>query len=77
MVIHGDHAEEVIVRFGYRLAGPVLVDIADLELLEVTTEGPFESVHDLVWPSARRDRDLLVDQCRQRSGRKRDRRAGK
>ena len=35
MVVHGDEAEEVVVGLGHRLGGPVLVDGADLELLEV------------------------------------------
>jgi hypothetical protein len=38
----------MIIRFGHRLAGPMLVNVADFELLEVATEGPFESAHDLV-----------------------------
>ena len=42
MVVHRDHAKEMVVRFGDRLAGPVLVDVTDLELLEVAPEGTFE-----------------------------------
>jgi hypothetical protein len=34
-VVHRDQAEEVVVRLGDRLGRPVLVDVADLELLEV------------------------------------------
>src|SRR3712207_6098159 len=35
VVVHGDQAEEVVVVLGDRLGRPVLVDGADLELLEV------------------------------------------
>jgi hypothetical protein len=35
MVVHGDEAEQVVVALGHRLGGPVLVDGADLELLEI------------------------------------------
>src|ERR1035438_7460187 len=45
MMIHRDHAKEVVVGLGDRLAGPVFVHVADLELLEVTTEGTFERTH--------------------------------
>ena len=39
VVVHRDHAEQMIVVLGDRLAGPVLVDVADLEILEVAAEG--------------------------------------
>ena len=39
VVVHRDHAEQVVVVLGDRLAGPVLVDVADLEVLEVAAEG--------------------------------------
>ena len=38
VVVHGEQAEQVVVVLGDRLARPVLVDRADLELLEVPTE---------------------------------------
>ena len=38
MVVHGQQAEQVVVVLGDRLAGPVLVDRADLELLVIATE---------------------------------------
>src|SRR5258708_25579931 len=38
MVVHRDHAEEMVVFLGDGLAGPVLVDVANLEVFEVTTE---------------------------------------
>ncbi len=38
MVVHGQQAEQVVVVLGDRLARPVLVDRADLELLVVTAE---------------------------------------
>ena len=45
MVVHRDHAEQVVVVLGDRLAGPVLVDVAGLEVLEVTTEGALVHGH--------------------------------
>ena len=39
VVVHRDQAEEVVVGLGHRLGGPVLVDGADLELLEVAAVG--------------------------------------
>src|SRR6478672_10978819 len=38
MVVHRDHAEQVVVGLGDGLAGPVLVDVAHLEVLEVAAE---------------------------------------
>ena len=38
VVVHRDHAEEVVVGLGDRLARPVVVDVAELELLEVAAE---------------------------------------
>ena len=35
VVVHGQQAEHVVIRLGDRLRWPVLVDVADLELLEV------------------------------------------
>src|SRR6202007_803716 len=40
VVVHGDHAEEVIVVLRDRLAGPVLVDVADGEVFEEASERP-------------------------------------
>jgi hypothetical protein len=37
-MVHGDEAEEVVVVFGDRFPGPVLVDRAYLELLEIPPE---------------------------------------
>ena len=45
VVVHRDHAEEVVVVLGDRLARPVLVDVADLEVLEVPAEGPVVCRH--------------------------------
>ena len=39
VVVHRDQAEQVVVGLGHRLGGPVLVDVADLELLEVAAVG--------------------------------------
>ena len=39
MVVHRDQAEEVVIGLGHRLRRPVLVDGADLELLEVAAVG--------------------------------------
>ena len=38
MVVHRDHAEQVVISLGDRLARPVLVDVADLEILQVAAE---------------------------------------
>jgi hypothetical protein len=35
-MIHGDQAEQVVVRLRHRFRGPVLVHGTDLELFEVT-----------------------------------------
>src|SRR5205085_461655 len=40
VVVHRDHAEQVVVVLGDGLARPVLVDVADLEVLEVAPERP-------------------------------------
>src|SRR4029079_17390898 len=45
MVVHRDHAEQVVVVFGDRLPGPVLVDVAGLEVLEVATERALVNSH--------------------------------
>jgi hypothetical protein len=42
MMVHRDHAKEMVVGLGDGLTGPVFVDVADLELLVVATEGTFE-----------------------------------
>src|SRR3954454_24457118 len=39
VVVHGDQAEQVVVRLGDRLGRPVLVDVTDLEFLEVAPVG--------------------------------------
>src|SRR3954469_12144552 len=39
VVVHGDQAEQVVVRLGDRLGRPVLVDVTELELLEVAPVG--------------------------------------
>jgi hypothetical protein len=39
VVVHGEQAEQVVVRLGDGLGRPVLVDRADLELLEVAAVG--------------------------------------
>ena len=45
MVVHRDHAEQVVIGLGDGLAGPVLVDVADLEVLEVATERTLVNCH--------------------------------
>ena len=45
VVVHRDQAEEMVVVLGDRLARPVLVDVAGLEVLEVATEGSFVHRH--------------------------------
>ena len=39
VVVHGEQAEQVVVRLGDRLGGPVLVHGADLEVLQVAAVG--------------------------------------
>ena len=46
MVVHGDHAEQVVVVLGDGLARPVLVDVAGLEVFEVATEGTLVNGHE-------------------------------
>ena len=53
VVVHRDHAEQVIVCLGDRLAGPVPVDVAWLEVLECATEGPLVDRHGVILPSPR------------------------
>jgi len=38
MVVHGDQAEQVVVALGDGLAGPMPIDSADLEFLEIPPE---------------------------------------
>ena len=45
MVVHRDHAEQMIVVLGDGLPRPVLVDVADDEVLEVTAEGALMCGH--------------------------------
>ena len=45
MVVHRDHAEEVVVGFGDRLARPVAVDVAGLEVLVEAPERPLVDRH--------------------------------
>jgi hypothetical protein len=45
VVVHGDHAEQVVVVLGDRLARPVLVDVARDEVLEVAAERPVVGRH--------------------------------
>jgi hypothetical protein len=47
MMVHRDHAKQVIVGFGDGLAWPVLVDIANDKILEVSPKGPFVCGHDV------------------------------
>ena len=45
VVVHRDHAEQVVVVLGDRLARPVPVHVADDEVLEVPAEGAFVRGH--------------------------------
>src|SRR5580698_3018395 len=45
MMVHGDHAEEMVVRLCDGLARPVAVDVSDAEVLEAPAEGPFVDGH--------------------------------
>ena len=44
-MVHCDHAKQVIVGFGDGLARPVLVDVANDEIFEVSPKGPFVCGH--------------------------------
>jgi hypothetical protein len=46
MMVHGDHAEQMVVVFGDGLPRPVPVHVTDDEVLEVATEGAFVSGHE-------------------------------
>jgi hypothetical protein len=50
VVVHGDHAEEMVVGLGDRLARPVAVDVAHLEVLEVPAERALVHGHPLPPP---------------------------
>jgi hypothetical protein len=50
VVVHRDHAEEVVVGLGDRLARPVPVDVTDLEVLEVPAERALVHGHALPPP---------------------------
>jgi hypothetical protein len=39
MVIHGHHAEQVVIKFSDRLAGPMFEHVASIEFLVITAEG--------------------------------------
>src|SRR5581483_1924648 len=58
VVVHGDHAEEVVVVLGDRLARPVPVDVADLEVLEVPAERPVVHGHRLATSTVEPARSL-------------------
>ena len=47
VVVHRDHAEQVVVGLGDCLAGPVLVDVANDKIFEVSSKGPFVCGHDV------------------------------
>ena len=37
-MIHGDHAKQVVISFGYRLTRPMPINIADFKIFEVATK---------------------------------------
>ena len=45
VVVHGDHAKEVVVGLGDGLARPVPVHVPDVEILIVAPEGPVDDGH--------------------------------
>jgi hypothetical protein len=45
VVIHRNHAEQVIICFGDCLAGPMFVDITYFEVFETAPEGSVKSTH--------------------------------
>ena len=55
VVVHRDHAEQVIVVLGDRLAGPVTVDVTGLEVLEVAAEGAVVDGHRFLRSGGRGD----------------------
>jgi len=50
MMVHRDHAKQMVVVLGDGLAGPVLVEVTDLEVLEGSAEGPVVHRHDHIVP---------------------------
>ena len=45
VMVHGDHAEQMVVSFGDCLSRPVSVDIADFEVLEMAAEWAVVGTH--------------------------------
>ena len=45
VVVHRDHAEQVVVGLGDRLARPVAVDVTDREVLQVAAERALVNGH--------------------------------
>jgi hypothetical protein len=46
VMIHRDHAKQMIIGFGDGLAGPVAVDIADDEVLKTSSERSLVNSHE-------------------------------
>jgi hypothetical protein len=47
MMIHRDHAKQMVVSLGNRLARPMAINIANYEVFEVSTERSLVNCHDL------------------------------
>src|SRR4029453_1538168 len=60
VVVHGDHAEQVVVVLGDRLARPVPVDVTDHEVLQVPPEGPVDRCHGDTLESPGPDGQIVV-----------------
>ena len=38
VMVHGDHAEQMVIGFGDCLAGPMPINVADFEVFEMATK---------------------------------------
>jgi hypothetical protein len=47
MMIHRDHAKQMIISLRNRLAGPMAINVANYEIFKVSTEWSLVYCHDL------------------------------
>ena len=45
MMVHRQHAEEMIIEFGNGFSWPVLVDVTDFKIFEVSAKWPVMDAH--------------------------------
>ena len=45
MMVHGDHAEQMVVSFGDCLSRPVSIDVADFEVFEMAAKWAVVDTH--------------------------------